>query len=893
MPSSQTQVTRGTVSGGQTSSSYRKAPTPTTPIYAAPGSGVVPGSYKPAPSTPTPSAPKPSTGGGGGSVANPNPYFSGSPGSSVSGPAGTTTVSPTGQVSYSTTPQMTATVTTTGPQYLAPKTSVVGGFTSAAQTGRDLTYPIIQTAQKVSDYFTGGYDYVKSAFEKAIPGSTKQGYVKSYQLAGPPMTQEEARAKGIGTAKFSFVAPFSTGVPLAIKKLPSNIQAKFQKAETALEKIPYAKEVAAKVMPYIEGAEVFGMFAPGLGSSLIETTGGRVILRPTETTLNYKAPTFRTFASGARESYPGEALAPKQTPRIKAFDLVKTPTNEFIFAEKIVVPRRFQYVQTPAGEYFGLSPSKTTYATPVESYLKSVKPIKVSTGEIMKIEQPALTKFQQTKPLKQEATFSQLIGDTKMVELGAELRPSSPTELSQLKTVFGTQVRKIGGEPVFFMTQGQEASVSNILSRDIAKVKTTVKPRTAEFFVKPIPEGKTTTSSTIVTIQKKLISTPTGELFGYRMAGRDTTFPFGRSKSTLTKGVSFVPSETSLDNIFKTSSSGAKPSITFDTTLSIPKETKTTTLQKSKVVPDILTESLKQAGISKAGSLRQPTIPFEKALVSSRKVLAPIFTPSKTKQVSALSISPKQVSEPITIPKPKITVISVTNQKTKLGQTTKSISLSASSSGTDLISIPREITIPKEFTIPREFNIPREETVPRETTIPREIVIPREVNIPREFNIPRESVPFGPLSVITRIPKIDIPFIGKKAKKTQQKKISRKGMLESLYIPQVKRRGTFITVGLPTTKAKAIRRGEFVTRQTASATFKVVPTKAKAFVSAPESYRPSEKLFRSYGIVKGKPVQLKDTFIQKKTKRIGTAGEKAEITRLGIAKRKAGRKSIW
>ena len=81
-------------------------------------------------------------------------------------------------------------------------------------------------------------------------------------------------------------------------------------------------------------------------------------------------------------------------------------------------------------------------------------------------------------------------------------------------------------------------------------------------------------------------------------------------------------------------------------------------------------------------------------------------------------------------------------------------------------------------------------------------------------------------------------------------------------------------------KAEALRKGEFITRGTARASFKVVETKGTVAPST-ESYTPSAAMFRSYKLQHGKIVPLKDTYIQRDYQRIKSRGEISEISLVG------------
>ena len=154
-----------------------------------------------------------------------------------------------------------------------------------------------------------------------------------------------------------------------------------------------------------------------------------------------------------------------------------------------------------------------------------------------------------------------------------------------------------------------------------------------------------------------------------------------------------------------------------------------------------------------------------------------------------------------------------------------------------------------------------------------------------------QEIPVTPVTPVTPVipptppptPPVWIPDDDLKKKKEKKEK---KKKFEEEYIAKVKKKGKFVAVSAPTTRARALQIGEAVTRQTAAATFKVektgrkIPRRFGVGIGSPSA------MFRGYKIREGKAVPLADTFIQKRAYRIATPGEKAEITLLGQKARK-------
>ncbi len=93
----------------------------------------------------------------------------------------------------------------------------------------------------------------------------------------------------------------------------------------------------------------------------------------------------------------------------------------------------------------------------------------------------------------------------------------------------------------------------------------------------------------------------------------------------------------------------------------------------------------------------------------------------------------------------------------------------------------------------------------------------------------------------------------------------------------IKRKGKWIKISKKAlTRAKALQLGARRTRETLAARFKIVKSKKPVEVTR-EVFKPSPEIFRAYKIVKGKKVPLRDEYIQKASKRLGTMGEVREI----------------
>jgi hypothetical protein len=100
-----------------------------------------------------------------------------------------------------------------------------------------------------------------------------------------------------------------------------------------------------------------------------------------------------------------------------------------------------------------------------------------------------------------------------------------------------------------------------------------------------------------------------------------------------------------------------------------------------------------------------------------------------------------------------------------------------------------------------------------------------------------------------------------------------------------KRKGKLIKVGEEVGKNTAIAKGAKITLSNLGATFTVrktgektvTPFQLQQIEQRERTTRAPLELFRNYKIFKGKPVQLQDTFIQKRATRLTTQNEREEL----------------
>ena len=139
------------------------------------------------------------------------------------------------------------------------------------------------------------------------------------------------------------------------------------------------------------------------------------------------------------------------------------------------------------------------------------------------------------------------------------------------------------------------------------------------------------------------------------------------------------------------------------------------------------------------------------------------------------------------------------------------------------------------------------------------------------------------------IPRITFPFDGLGARVPRVREKEREGV--PAYRIWVKRKGRRIFLAGRYARGEAIMIGAREARQTLRATFGVTEKGRLRVKRRVAPFEPSPEVFRTYRIVKGKRVPLKDVWIQKAPYRLSARGEVREI--LQAKKRKGGKRNRW
>lgn len=403
-----------------------------------------------------------------------------------------------------------------------------------------------------------------------------------------------------------------------------------------------------------------------------------------------------------------------------------------------------------------------------------------------------------------------------------------------------------------------ELQTGSIALQDIYKVQFKGGKRT----LKEIPYGRRTTRAETTAIQKEIAKIETSNKQGLkeieylteRIGVIDVTFPRLRKPRTALEIKGRVerrefeyPGEEPL-GLFQTTGGQRKSSKLFYKQLYDSNENQKA-IQKA-----IGSVSLKQLKLPKSLSkISEPNLRTE-------SIYAGTGLYERTESLSSIKITSIERSLSIQRNVPTFRNIELTRTQTKfnLKEITKELSKYQQKEITKEVTKQLPKSISKE--VLKEINKQQEKQLTKQITKQQEKQLTK-------------SPPFRP----PRIPPIKqgrpLPIIpGLRGKGKQNK-------LTLGYKPFVIKKGEKFYLRGILPKGQALRKAETEAKKSLRATFGVKATKIKIPGLNEKDYKPSSDLFRSYRIKAGKKIPLKDTFIQKLTKRLSFAGEKAEIQR--------------
>jgi hypothetical protein len=225
------------------------------------------------------------------------------------------------------------------------------------------------------------------------------------------------------------------------------------------------------------------------------------------------------------------------------------------------------------------------------------------------------------------------------------------------------------------------------------------------------------------------------------------------------------------------------------------------------------------------------------------------------------------------------------------------------------VTVPKKVTVPVGVVSPitqpitQPVQVPITQPILTPITQPVQVPITQPILTPitQPITQPVQQPVMQPIQVpVTKPVQVPVPKpilapivipIPERVKKKKLKKIVPKKALLKAWQPYIRRKGVWIRIGKPLPKHKAIKKGEKIVRTTLAAAFKVRPRGVTAKPSLP--YEPSPKVFRKYRLrYRGRVrIPLKDTWIQKASKRLGEITERREIQ---IKRKQARRKkTLW
>jgi hypothetical protein len=599
----------------------------------------------------------------------------------------------------------------------------------------------------------------------------------------------------------------------------------------------------AEVIRGITDVSVGGaILAPGMGVSAISKTNpktGKVVTEfaPSKTNLDYKESTFRVVKEGGvfrREDYKGEGLAQKQQPRVSEV-AIATKDDSVVFGAKVTQPRRFEYISTPTQEYFGVTPTKTTYAAPQVSFVKSVNPIKANAEGYYGKDDMAFVTSQINKP-KTAMQFYRVGGKVEVVgadEFG-KLAPENVYEAKQLNKLFKNSNAKVGAGQINVLQQGEEVIISSSKAQKIADIRIS---RGGSYATGKAPQyGKTTSTSSNIGVQEQVSGGDLGDVYSYRYVTRDTTFPTSKPRGFVeTKGSLIVPKEPSPAEMF------------FRNDMNVVTKTKVVNPEvTTKQITQTVSKLIPSPTPTRAGAILEPSTKAITSVATSTVVIA-----------MSDAVQAKQTQQP------------------KQVQFTAPISTSSQDSG--LFNVQKDDTLQAQppIVIQRggggQKN--KQEVIPIETQIP--IVTPAPIIIPKQ-QTPR------PRPVITpqiKQPKIIIPKLQSSGGFKRQVSIGPR--LAKAYDVFIRKKGKEVKIAEKLPYGLATKAGVTRNLKDISASFKL--KEAGVTANKDIDFSVPANLFTSSKRDAGR-------IVQRRGKRLSGRGEVSDIL---SAKRKKGRRGIW
>ena len=211
--------------------------------------------------------------------------------------------------------------------------------------------------------------------------------------------------------------------------------------------------------------------------------------------------------------------------------------------------------------------------------------------------------------------------------------------------------------------------------------------------------------------------------------------------------------------------------------------------------------------------------------------------------------------KPITMPKSKDKVISKSLTKQKVIILEDTLSKQATSLFSDVSLTTKSL---QDYAT-RTLQKPQTKQVQRQVTQ----TIPPTIFMPFPSAFPPITTPIGGI-------KLGIPLGWPSSKKVLSKK------KQQGYLPQAKTKGgKWVTLSKkPMSRSSALSRASRASDNTTSAQFRIKKSKGKISPVKDNYFGRTSHKYRPYKIKKGKPIKLHDQFIEKRSKRIDTRGEK-------------------
>lgn len=229
-------------------------------------------------------------------------------------------------------------------------------------------------------------------------------------------------------------------------------------------------------------------------------------------------------------------LRPPQAPTSKGID-IKVAEDKIFFKEKIKVPRRFQYINSPIREFFNRPAKKVTYTKPQE-YTQSGIIEYDNDGNI----KPSFVELR-SKSRPDDFYLIEVEGKAEIIP-AETLKDANPQQKEMVDKLLEEQSVKRRKGQISVTKDTQEFFYSNLETNKVIKTTQSEKGNTVNENVNLLTGKNRKNRAEVIGFQEDVGQTDIASIKRYKFVTADRTKPLSRPrKLSVTKGFSVIPNE--------------------------------------------------------------------------------------------------------------------------------------------------------------------------------------------------------------------------------------------------------------------------------------------------------------------------------------------------------------